>query len=395
MRHHPKSVLAITLSVAASIWWASVQNYSSNADERIYSRQECAEDLCKISYDLAQFALYRNDTNGAIAHLKKAIDYKPSELLPYQKLSACYQELAHYEQALNVYLAARHATAGNSARRAARDRRALLQNPLPWQGENITGKKLYVDADYSLEDSICFLRFLPLLQAFKAMVFCKVPHSLLPLCNNSFPSVQFFSDGTAEHTPSCDYYVPITCLPLFLNITLKTLTPSKAYLVAEQTQVAAKKTIFSSDKIHIGLWWYNHMPKNTIPLSLLQDLAVTPNIELYALQPMHYSNANIIDLSSECHTVHETAALLANLDVMIAIDSPVAHLAGAVGTPVWLLAKHVPDDWRWSVARVENTSAWYPGMRIFQQQKAGDWLSVIADVQEALIDQHFQATGER
>jgi hypothetical protein len=383
VRHHPKSVLAITLSVAASIWWVSIQNYSSHADERIYSRQECAEDLSRISYDMAQLARYRGDINNAILHFKKAIEHKPDELPPYQKLCACYENLGQHEQALNMYFTARRATTTNSARRAAHDTRSLLQNPLPWQGENITGKKLYVDADHSLEDSICFLRFLPRIKPFKAMVFCKVPHALLSLCTNSLPSIHFFSNVTAEQTPSCDYYIPITSLPSLLTITLKTLTPSTGYLTPDATHVVAKKTLLKPSKLHVGLWWHD-TPKNTAPLSLLQETMSLPNVQCYALQPLQQLSTSIIDASNECQTLNDTAAFIKNMDLIVTVDGVLPHLAGAIGTPVWLLAKHSIDDWRWLVARKGNNSPWYPGMRIFQQPKAGDWLSVIADVHEEL-----------
>ena len=383
MRHHPKSVLAITLSVAASIWWVSIQNYSTSADERIYSRQECAEDLSKVSFDMAQFALNRGDTDCAILNFKKAIELKPDKLLFYQKLCQCYQGLGQAEQALNTYFIARQATTTNSTRNTVKDTRSLLQNPLPWQGENIIGKKLYIDADHWLEDSICFLRFLPQLAPFKADIYCKVPDTLLSLCKNSLPSIHFFSDSSTCDTPSFDYYTSLASLPALLNITLQKLTPLKDYLQPDATHVATKKALLGTGKLRVGLCWHN-TPKNSVPLSLLQDVATLPHVQLYALQLLQHPNAAIIDLSAECRTLHDTAALIKNLDVVVTIDGPIAHLAGAIGTPVLLLEKHTANDWRWQVARRGNHSAWYPDMRIFQQPKTGDWLSVMADVHEAL-----------
>ncbi len=384
MRHHPKSVLAITLSIAASIWWLSIQNYSSSIDERIYSRRECAEDLCKISIDLAQFSINRSDLDCAIHHLKRAIGHKSDELMPYQKLCQCYEQQAHHEESLNTYFAARHATATFSATKPAHDTRSLLHNPLPWQGENLTGKKLYIEADASEEDCICFIRFLPHLTEQKADIFCKVPEELLSLCQNSFPEVCFFTNQSAATSPSFDYYLTLQSLPAQLAITLSMLITPQGYLVTNTANTATKKLLISPDTIAVGLYWHDEQ-SHIAPLSILHDLAVLPHVQLYALQelPQQYTDS-IIDLSMQCKTLHDTAALIKNLDIVIAIESPVADLAGAVGTPVWLLAAYKPSDWRWLIAKTGQHSAWYHDMRIFQQPKTGDWLSVFADVYESL-----------
>lgn len=384
MRHHPKSVLAITLSVAASIWWVSIQNYSSSVDERVYSRQECAEDLCKISVDLAQFATNRGDVDGAIHNLLKAIDHKPDDLLPYQRLCQLYQQQTLFEKALQTYFIARHATAACNMHKPTHGSRSLLQNPLPWQGEELTEKKLYIEADGSIEDCICFIRFVLPLTLFKAEILCKVPDALLSLCKSSFPTIQFYGTSSMKEAPSCDYYISLSSLPALLKTSLQTLTIPKGYLQPDNAHTAAKKTLLSPGKLRIGLWLHDAQ-KNNVPLSLLQDLIMLPQVQFYTLQPLQQTTSAIIDVSKECHTLDDAVALIKNIDYVIAVDSPIAHLTGAVGTPVWLLAKHVPDDWRWSVARKGTTSAWYPSMRIFQQPKAGDWLSVIADVHEALI----------
>ncbi len=383
MRHHPKSILAITLSIAASIWWVSIQNYSSRVDEQEYSRQECAQDLCQVSIDLAQFAINRGDLSTAVRNFQKAIEHKPDALLPYQRLSQSYQEQGLLEQSLHTYYTARHATVNFSVARSVHDSRSLLQNPLPWQGEDLAEKTLYIEADADIDDCICFARFLPALLSRGASVFCKVPDVLLSLCKNSMPAVHFFTHSSEIELPSFDYYSALQSIPALLKATRGSGLAIRSYLVPDVAHVAAKKSLFVVKKLWVGLWWQG--AKNvTMPPSLLDTLAQLPHVQFYALQPLSSPSPFIIDLSQHCRTLHDTAALIKNMDLVLAIESPVAHLAGAVGTPVWLLTKHTPVDWRWLVAKDGYQSAWYAGLRIFQQPKPGDWLSVVADVQEAL-----------
>src|SRR5262249_34987161 len=125
-----------------------------------------------------------------------------------------------------------------------------------------------------------------------------------------------------------------------------------------------------------------------IPLAMLRELARVPNVRFYSLQvgpaPMTPSDAlelAMVDHTSELRDFAETAAMVSGLDLVIAPDTAIVHLAGALAKPVWVLLPHVPD-WRWMLER--GDSPWYPTMRLFRQPVAGDWASVVAAVADSL-----------
>jgi hypothetical protein len=381
VRHHPKSVLAITLSIAVSIWWLSIQNYSSTIDEREYSRQECAEDLCQVNCDLAQFALNRGDSSAAISLYQKAINHKADALLAYQRLSSCYQHQGLREKAVQTYLLARQATA--SVARLSEDSRTLLHNPLPWQGEPLSGKKIYVQADDTEEDCLCFIRFVPALLSQGATVFCKVPDVLSSLCQQSLPQMTIFSDLSALQLPTIDYYVTIQSLPALLKVSGADFQVPN-YLMPAAEQVAAAKKLLPAQKLRVGLWCQGAR-QVSVPASLCRDFTQLPHVQMYTLQPnQQVLGLGAVDLSAHCRTLADAAAVIKNLDLLLTIEAPIAHLAGALGVSTWLMLASKPVDWRWAILGAAQQAAWYASVRVFKQPVEGDWVSVAADIYEAL-----------
>ena len=141
----------------------------------------------------------------------------------------------------------------------------------------------------------------------------------------------------------------------------------------------------------MGLAWWGsqHIPKRSMRIETLLPLLSCPGIELHALQKEIPSeqrswlamHSALRDHSADLHDFAHTAALIAQLDLVVTIDTAVAHLAGALGKPVWIMLRH-SADWRWLLNR--DDSPWYPTARLFRQPRPGDWDGVIADVSQAL-----------
>ena len=141
----------------------------------------------------------------------------------------------------------------------------------------------------------------------------------------------------------------------------------------------------------VGLVWFGGQKhllnrKRSIAFDQISKLTAATGVDFFSLQKDRRGQSpappeTIIDWTTELHDFDDTAALIANLDLVIAVDTAVAHLAGAMGKPVWVMLPFVPD-WRWMLNR--NDSPWYPTMRLFRQQSPGDWPGVIQSVADAL-----------
>jgi hypothetical protein len=211
---------------------------------------------------------------------------------------------------------------------------------------------------------------------------------------------QIFAEGT--RIPACDCRAPLLSLPLLFDTQLDTIPSSVPYLSAPPDQVAlwAERTRPYTG-LKIGLVWAGnprttHLLANTVDRRRsmrLEQFAplgnISENINFFSLQkgtPAGEINnlppsMNLINFMDEVEDFADTAALIANLDLVIGIDTSVIHLAGALGKPVWVLSRFA-GCWRWLLSR--NDSPWYPTLRLFRQSQSGDWSSVVENVCAAL-----------
>jgi hypothetical protein len=190
--------------------------------------------------------------------------------------------------------------------------------------------------------------------------------------------------------PDFDLYAPSMSLPLMLGIPDPRSAPGVPYLTADGSRVARWAIrMASSSRLKVGLAWQGHPntprgPLRSIPVELLDRLGGVPAVAFYSLQypsPDHRPDF-AVDLATGITEFEDSAAIMANLDLVITSDSAVAHLAGALGRPVWVLLSSVAD-WRWQLDR--DDSLWYPTARLFRQPAAGDWATVIDRVRARLI----------
>ncbi|WP_413197093.1 tetratricopeptide repeat protein [Pararobbsia alpina] len=268
------------------------------------------------------------------------------------------------------------------------------RNIKQWLGkDDLKGKRIVLWHEQGLGDTIQFCRYAIMVAALGASVVLEVQPALKPLIAESFKGVAQVI-GTGEAGPFCDYSTSLMSLPLAFETRAESIPFAPRYLKANPARVQAwsERLGPSQGKLRIGLACTGN-PKHKGDLERSIDLGMLASIsrygELYIVQK-DARQGDRATLAARPEIVHfgdaltdfgETAALVENLDVVISVDTSLAHLAGALGKPVWiLLPTHA--DWRWQLER--DDSPWYPSARLFRQRTAGAWDEVVARVCEAL-----------
>jgi len=262
----------------------------------------------------------------------------------------------------------------------------LPQNDVPaWDGSELNGEGLFVYVEQGYGDSIMFARFLPLAAARGARIVLGVSAPLVRLFHG-FPGVERLVTNWQEAAPY-QHHAPISSLPLLLGVDSPDAIPNAPYLRAEPEAVARFKTMIGGGAPAVGLVWTGRPEnpndqKRSLPAALLSTLAAS-GVRLFSLQKdaIPPSGLRCVDLAPELDDFAETAAAIEALDLVITVDTAIAHLAGALGKPVWILLPFAPD-WRWRLDRPD--SDWYPSARLFRQPRPGDWDSVMNEVADQL-----------
>jgi tetratricopeptide (TPR) repeat protein len=266
-----------------------------------------------------------------------------------------------------------------------------------WKGEPLDGRRILLHAEQGLGDSIQFCRYVPLVVARGGSVLLQVQTGVKRLIG----SLAVVQTGLAEiaqlgeKPPEFDLECPLMSLPAVFGTTLETAPWSGAYLSADPALVREKWAMFPDARrtercLRVGLAWagnpgYKADRERSMKLKTLRPLLRTPDITWISLQkgdPVKQladlpDNVFVWDGCSEDRDLADTAALIAALDLVITTDTCIAHLAGAMGKPVWILLPHLAD-WRWML-QIETTP-WYPTARLFRQSVQGDWSQVIERV---------------
>ncbi len=270
----------------------------------------------------------------------------------------------------------------------ARDMRMLTQ-PL-WLGDApLQGKTIYIYPEQGLGDMIQCARYIPLLEARGANVLLEVPSALTGLLATVSKTVTIITRGTQP--PPFDLQCPIMSLPLAFKTTVETIPASTPYLqVSSEKRASWKARLGEKTRPRVGLVWsglQSHLNdrNRSVALAQLQPLFDLP-LEFHGLQK-EVRNADapylrhLIPHMEALHDFTDTAALVEAMDIVVCVDTSVAHLAGALDKPVWLLLPAIPD-FRWLLMRED--SPWYPSARLFRQEVQGQWDPVIARVRLAL-----------
>jgi tetratricopeptide (TPR) repeat protein len=263
-----------------------------------------------------------------------------------------------------------------------------------WDGGDVAFKTFLIHTEQGLGDTIQFIRYAPLLAERGARVIVECPPDLTDLLR----TVRGVDDVIPRPNPlpAFDVHAGVLDLPRLFGTTLDTIPANVPYVSANESRIAAWRDVLASDPPgkRVGLVWSGN-PKHTndrnrsIPLREFEPLADLPNLNFFSLQKgpaagqMSDSTLRLrlIDHTARLHDFADTAAMISLLDVVITVDTSVAHLAGAMGKPTWVLLPKVPD-WRWMLDRAD--SPWYPTVRLMRQRQAGEWAGVIDAVASAL-----------
>ncbi len=265
---------------------------------------------------------------------------------------------------------------------------------LEWLGnEDIVGKTLFVHAEQGLGDTIQFCRY-ALLAAKTAKVVLSVQDSLVRLLSDIGPNITVVDFSTVP--AKFDYHIPLLSMPLaFAGDAFSAAVP---YLRAEPRRVEDWRARIGMHGFKIGIGWQG-APRGTValgrsfPLTQFADISAMPGVRLISLQkndgreqldtlpPGMAIETFGDDVDTGRHAFLDSAAIMESLDLVITSDTAIAHLAGALGRPVWVALQYVPD-WRWFLERLD--SPWYPTMTLFRQPARGDWESVFAAMQAKL-----------
>jgi tetratricopeptide (TPR) repeat protein len=264
--------------------------------------------------------------------------------------------------------------------------------PLPrWNGEPLGGRTILVHAEQGLGDTLMFVRYLPQVVARggRVVLECQAPLTRLL---EALPCVaQVVAQGDA--LPEADFHLPLLSLAGLVGTRLSSIPDETPYLPT-QTWSNRVPVLPSGEGLRVGVVWGGAAKptlKRSMPLATLAPLFTIPGITWYSLQMGEHA-VQLMDLPAR-HKLHnlaplirdfaDTAALVGQLDLVISVDTSVAHLAGGLGVDLWVMLMASPD-WRWISG--DSESPWYPSARVFRQLRPGDWGSVVDAVRPALVD---------
>lgn len=255
-----------------------------------------------------------------------------------------------------------------------------------WQGDDLRDRTLLVHAEQGLGDVIQFCRYLPVI---KGDVVFEAPPKLVRLLSHNPAMPRMIPVG--EKLPHFDVVVPLLSLPA----RMRTSPLRPPYLSAEPDRVARWRQHLGTEGFRIGINWQGFSGRHedrgrSLPLAHFAPLAALPGVRLISLQrgegeeqiarcPFPLETLPALDAGPDAFI--DTAAVMMTLDLVVTSDTAVAHLAGALGRPVWVALRRVPD-WRWMLDR--SDTPWYPSMTLFRQQRDGDWNGVFARIAEAV-----------
>jgi tetratricopeptide (TPR) repeat protein len=258
-----------------------------------------------------------------------------------------------------------------------------------WDGTDAGGQTILVRGEQGFGDVIQFARYLPLIRDMGGSPILMCAATLVPLVA-SMPGIRVVSSSDA--LPAYDSWIDQLSLPRVFGTSLHTIPAPDAYLSVDPIRVRAwRARLQDGDQPgeirRIGVAFagnprHRSDQRRSIPAGFDLNLPDLPNLNYVSLQYGHAAGLpGVNDLTLWMSDYAETAALIDTLDLVITVDTSVAHVAGALGKPVWILLPHAPD-WRWLLGR--SDSPWYRSARLFRQPTPGDWTSVLAEVAQAL-----------
>jgi Flp pilus assembly protein TadD len=355
-----------------------------SAIDEINRALELRPDFAAAKCNLASVLLNRGDIEAAEKTYREVIALKPDHALAHHNLS--------------LVLALKGDLAGAWPEFEWRDRapelgKVVAQLPYPrWDGSDLSDKRIFIHAEQGIGDTIQFVRYIPQVVQRGGRILLGVQQELGRLLA-TFPGIEKLLLRDDVIPADIDVHCPLMSLPGIFHTTLETIPNHVPYLFADPGLGADWRQRLSSDHrkkvgiVFAGSSSHIHDRLRSMPVEMLAPLDELKEICFISLQKgapaanLRKAPLAMMDWTDELHDFADTAALIDNLDLVISVDTAVAHLAGAMGKPVWLLLQAIPDR-RWMLDRED--SPWYPSMKLLRQPARGDWASVVRRVVDLL-----------
>ena len=378
---------------------------------------ELKPDYAEALNNLGNALRDRGQLDEALGCYRRALELKPDFARAHSNLGVAFNDQAKREEALACYNRALELQPDLAEVHLYRSLLWLLTGDLsrgwaeyewrwkakvsaprdfsqpPWDGQPLEGRTILLHAEQGLGDAIQFVRYAALVKQRGGTVVVECPRPLVSLLRGCAGIDQWVERG--GKLPAFNVQASLLSLPGIFQTTLANIPATAPYLFADPGLAERwRQELGGEAGLKIGIVWRGN-PKNThdrdrsIPLGCFEPLARCSGVRLFSLQ----KGAGVeqlqeaaerfpaVELGSRLEDFRDTAAVLVNLDLLITCDTAVAHLAGALGTVVWLVLPLVPD-WRWLLDR--SDSPWYPSMRLFRQDRREDWPGVFRKIGNAL-----------
>ena len=378
-------------------------------------------DLPQGHYNLGGVYRLIEDFPSAVKHLSKAIQLSPGYADAWNNLGLTCKNMGDFDRALLYFNRALKLAPELAIARWNRSFVHFLKNnwqegwedfevrfDLPqrrsiyphriegerWDGNPIPHQTLLVHDEQGLGDSFQFIRWIPWAKARCGRLVFETRPEIIPLIENSL-GIDEIVERSSQKAPDVpfDHYIPLMSIPRLINLYPERLTDWAPYIKAPETKIAQWRSRLPDGRLKVGVVWagrpeHGNDANRSCRIDAFIQLFQNQSIQFIGLQKgaaehqlddLPFSNAT--NLGSQLNSFSDTAAILTQLDLVITVDTSVAHLAGAMGRPVWVLIPRIPD-WRWGTHG--SHTPWYPTMKLFRQSRPKEWETVIERISREL-----------
>lgn len=358
----------------------------AEAEAHYRAAAELRKDFVQAWLNLASLHEQQDNVRGALEAYRGAIKSAPDEVAAHVNYAQHLLRLGRFDEGWKEY-EWRWRLPEMAAWAPQFDRPE-------WDGSELAGRTVLVYAEQGFGDALQFVRYVPLIEKRGGKAVLRCAATLKPLFAG-VPGIGQVVDER-EPLPAFDFCCPLLSLPRLFNTTLDSIPADVPYIRADANKAREWRDRLASQQpaVHVGLVWTTDSKiahHKALPLEALAPLAQIGGLVLHSLQTGAAAaeaerpppGMALINQSAHLRDFSDTAALIANLDLVISIDTAVVHLAGAMAKPVWTVLAQ-PADWRWLVDRQD--SPWYPTMRLFRKPRGAPWLDISQQLAKALRD---------